>query len=242
MSIDMLNLLKVESTYIDFKVKEAMSFVKTNSKKAWKIEGSKRIEFVDYPEDAVREALVNALVHRDYNIIGSEIHIDIYDDRMEIVSPGGMYDGKNVQEVDIDKIASHRRNPILADIFSRLDYMERRGSGLKRIKAAFGDESCVEFYSNQSNFFVVMRKKSNDDMKDTIDERIMSELNSYDKLIVEYLDTHTKIVSKDAIVLTGLSAAQVRRIFVSLQEREIIDAFGNNRGRFYRLGKKGIKR
>jgi predicted HTH transcriptional regulator len=47
---------------------------------------SKRIEFVDYPEDAVREALVNALVHWDYNIIGSEIHIDIFDDRMEITN------------------------------------------------------------------------------------------------------------------------------------------------------------
>lgn len=99
-------------------LKEAASFVKSNSKKAWKIEGLNRVEFVDYPEDAVREALVNALVHRDYGIVGSEIHIDIYDDRLEIVSPGGMYDGKNIQEVDIDTIASIRRNPILADILS----------------------------------------------------------------------------------------------------------------------------
>ncbi len=95
-----------------------------------RIEGLKRIEFIDYPEDAVREAIVNALVHRDYNIIGSEVHIDMYDDRLEIISPGGMYDGKNIQEVDIDKVASIRSNPIVADIFSRLDYMERRGSGL----------------------------------------------------------------------------------------------------------------
>lgn len=56
-----------------------------------------------------------------------------------------MYDGKNIQEVDIDKVASIRRNPILADIFSRLDYMERRGSGLKRIREAFKDKNLVEF-------------------------------------------------------------------------------------------------
>ena len=127
-------------------LKEGISFVKNNSQKAWKIQGAERIEFIDYPEDAVREALVNALVHRDYNIIGSEIHIDIYDDRLEIVSPGGMYDGKNIQEVDINRIASIRRNPILADIFNRLDYMERRGSGLKRIKESFDDESRIEFF------------------------------------------------------------------------------------------------
>ena len=72
---------------------------------------------------------------------------------MEIVSHEGMYDGKNIQEVDIDRVASLRRNPIVADIFSRLDYMERRGSGLKRIKETFKDEKLVEFYSNQSNFY-----------------------------------------------------------------------------------------
>ncbi len=124
--------------------------------------GLYRIEYIDYPENAVREALVNALVHRDYNIIGSEIHIDIYDDRLEIVSPGGMFDGKNIQEVDINKIASIRRNPILADIFSRLDYMERRGSGLKRTKDSFINKNNVEFYSNESSFFVIMRKQHQD--------------------------------------------------------------------------------
>jgi ATP-dependent DNA helicase RecG len=58
----------------------------------------------------------------------------MYDDRLEIVSPGGMYDGKMIQEIDIDTVASVRRNPILADILSRIDYMERRGSGLKRMR------------------------------------------------------------------------------------------------------------
>jgi len=58
----------------------------------------------------------------------------MYDDRLEIVSPGGMYDGKMIQEIDIDTVASVRRNPILADILNRIDYMERRGGGLKRMR------------------------------------------------------------------------------------------------------------
>lgn len=233
-------------------LKEGISFVKNNSLKAWKIQGVKRIEYIDYPEDAVREALVNALVHRDYNIIGSEIHIDIYDDRLEIVSPGGMYDGKNIQEVDINRIASIRRNPILADIFNRLDYMERRGSGLKRIKESFDDESRVDFFSNQSNFFVVMKKQTVDKSDDFNDERkrvdnerimseyerIMSELNLNEKLIVEYLIQNERIVNKEASSLTGLSSAQIRRVFVSLQKKQIIEGIGKSRGRFYQLVKK----
>lgn len=229
-------------------LKEAASFIKNNSKKAWKIEGLNRIEFIDYPEDAVREAIVNALVHRDYNIIGSEVHIDMYDDRLEIISPGGMYDGKNIQEVDIDKVASIRRNPIVADIFSRLDYMERRGSGLKRIKEAFRDEKLVEFYSNQSSFYVVMRRQTDDKILEIEDERlnerikseyerITSGLNSNEKLIVDFLMKNQEIANKQAIKITGLSPAQIRRIFVSLQNKGIIEAHGDGRGRYYTLVK-----
>ena len=64
----------------------------------------------EYPEQAVHEALVNALIHRDYMEIGSEVHIDIFDDRMEIYSPGGMFDGSIVQNLDTNRGPSRFRN------------------------------------------------------------------------------------------------------------------------------------
>lgn len=85
-----------------------------------------------YPEDSILEGLANALIHRSYIEIGGEVHIDIFDNRIEISSPGGMYENKPVQDCDIMSIRSRRRNPVLADIFSRLKYMERRGSGFKK--------------------------------------------------------------------------------------------------------------
>ena len=112
-------------------------FVKNNTKKRWKKTGTGRVEMPEYPEQAVHEALVNALIHRDYMEIGSEVHIDIFDDRMEIYSPGGMFDGSIVQNLDTDYVASKRRNPVIADIFSRMHFMERRGSGFKKIKADY---------------------------------------------------------------------------------------------------------
>ena len=75
--------------------------------------------------------------------IGSEVHIDMFDDRIEIYSPGGMVSGISLEGKDLLKIPSKRRNPILADIFSRLKYMERRGSGFKKILADY--EGQVEF-------------------------------------------------------------------------------------------------
>lgn len=97
----------------------------------------------DYPYRAVLEGVVNALIHRNYMEIGSEVHIDMFDDRIEIYSLGGMVSGISLEGKDLLKIPSKRRNPILADIFSRLKYMERRGSGLKKILADY--EGQVEF-------------------------------------------------------------------------------------------------
>ena len=73
---------------------EGVSFVKRNMKIRWKKTADSRIEMPDYCERSVFEALVNALIHRDYLILGSEVHIDIYDDRLTIYSPGGMADGR----------------------------------------------------------------------------------------------------------------------------------------------------
>ena len=68
-------------------------FVRNNSKKAWRKVGDGRIEMPDYPDRAVLEGVVNALIHRNYMEIGSEVHIDMFDDRIEIYSPGGMVSG-----------------------------------------------------------------------------------------------------------------------------------------------------
>lgn len=136
------------------------AFIKNNSKVSWEIMGMKRVEKEDYPLRAVREAIVNAIIHRDYQIVGSEIHIDMFDDRLEITSPGGMIDGSFVQNLDITKISSMRRNRIISDIFNRLHLMERRGSGLTRIVESYNDYSLKPiFNSDASSFKVVFPNK-----------------------------------------------------------------------------------
>lgn len=141
---------------------EGVGFVKRNMKTRWKKTANSRIEMPDYCERSIFEALVNALIHRDYLILGSEVHIDIYDDHLTITSPGGMADGTRIQERDISNVSSTRRNPALADIFGRLGYMERQGSGFKKItetyRAAhnYRDELEPKFYSDASSFQVTL--------------------------------------------------------------------------------------
>lgn len=143
-------------------LQDAVSFVRNNSRKKWWKENDYREELPDYPERAVTEAIANAIIHRDYMQMGSEIHIDMYDDRLEIYSPGGMMDGRFIQQLNPLTVPSKRRNPLLADFFSRLGLMERRGSGMKKIINAYRryehlpDFHVPEFTSNASEFHVIL--------------------------------------------------------------------------------------
>ena len=144
-------------------LKNSHNFVRLNSKVRWKKMSDHRINKPDYADRAVFEALANALMHRDYSVIGSEVHVDMYSDRMDIYSPGGMVDGSLIQELDIEKVPSIRRNPIVADIFNRLDFSERQGSGLRKIREetehlhGYTDDLAPEFISTPSTFHVVLK-------------------------------------------------------------------------------------
>ena len=87
----------------------------------------------------------------------------MYDDRLEIYSPGGMMDGSFIQELNLSNISSKRRNPMIADVFSRLHLMERRGSGLKKVLDIYESQEEYdtslrpEFRSTQTSFFSVLK-------------------------------------------------------------------------------------
>ena len=115
-------------------LKYGIDFIKNYTMSGWVKMPNYRLNFPDYSDRAIFEGLVNHLIHRDYTIMGGEVHIDIYDDRIELVSPGAMLDGTQIQSRDIYKVPSMRRNPIIADVFTQLDYMEKRGSGLRKMR------------------------------------------------------------------------------------------------------------
>lgn len=186
-------------------LENAETFIKNNSKNGWYIEGMKRIEKEDYPLRAVREAIVNAIIHRDYQIKGSEIHIDMFDDRLEIISPGGMIDGSFIQDLDISHVSSMRRNRIISDIFSRLHFMERRGSGLTRIIESYdGNIEKPKFYSNDSSFRVTIPNKNyvGVEKKESLQGNLV---NDDDYFILQVL--------KKSTILTKKTIEQIKSLF-----------------------------
>ena len=185
---DALDDREFSETSIITLLNDAESFIRNNSKNAWTIRGMRREEKSDYPFKAVREVLVNALIHRDYQIVGTEVHVDIYDDRLEIISPGGMLNGSRIQDLDLKRVPSMRRNEIISDIFGRLHYMDRRGSGIGRIINSYADfvEKPI-FYSNEFYFQVVLPNRS-------VASPIQMNLDQYTK--TQLIDEKTQLANK----------------------------------------------
>ena len=232
-------------------LQNAENFIKVNTKKKWKKGNESRIEMPDYPERAIQEVLVNAIIHRDYAVIGSEIHIDIYDDRIEIYSPGGMFDGSFIQEQNIMEISSLRRNPIIADLFNRIHLMERRGSGLKKIISSYKNainytqEKEVEFKSTQKDFKVILKNlnykvaiKSGDKMAIKSGDKVA--IKSQDEQlgkILEYIKKYNNCKTSDIENLLSVKSSRARKLLSILVSEKKIQALGQNKNRYYVLSK-----
>ncbi len=224
---------------------EGAAFIKRNMKTMWKKTANSRIDMPEYCERSYFEALVNALVHRDYLVNGSEVHIDMFDDRMVIYSPGGMPDGTLVQERVIDAIPSTRRNPVLADVFQRLGYMERKGSGLTKIINAYKnannyDESkAPQFISSRVEFTVILKNLNYGENRDG-----KSEINGFAQGVEEYvqrteevfLNTLRKnpyISRKELSKLLMISEDGVKYQLKKLKNKGLIEHIGAPRGGYW---------
>ena len=201
-------------------------------------EATYRVDKPDYAERAVTEAIVNALIHRSYVFPGSEIHIDMYDDRIEIVSPGGMPDGSNIADKDIYHIASERRNPILADLFHRMRFMERRGSGLKDIVGetaslpGYTESDKPEFFSTNNSFRVVIKNVNykldvNGSNTGSSDDPI--KLSKYEQAVVDCIMKNPNITRKEMAEKLGCSDSTVKRAIEGLVKRGVLEREGSRK-------------
>lgn len=239
-------------------LQDAVSFVRNNSRKKWWKEDDYREELPDYPERAVTEAIANAIIHRDYMQMGSEIHIDMYDDRLEIYSPGGMLDGKLIQQLNPLTVPSKRRNPLLADFFSRLGLMERRGSGMKKIMDAYKQYQHLakchipEFTSDASEFHVTLWNLNYDGNNTTADNpyqkkelvkepvefikefikepvEFTKEFIKASRQIYKLISTNPKVSTVQMAESMGLSTRQVLKYIKRLQDLHKIVRVGGRK-------------
>ena len=219
-------------------IENGEAFIKRNTKMMWRKTSNSREEMPEYVERSYHEALVNAIAHRDYLINGSEVHVDMYDDRLEIYSPGGMPDGSNIQERDPVTVPSTRRNPVLADVFNRLGYMERKGSGFAKIldnyafQVNYTDEKKPYFRSDRYQFTVIMPNLNYRGTQDGTQDGIQDGTQDFDTLIMNMIEENNKISAKIMAEKLGVSLRTVRRL---IKENDQIEYVGHGFSGYWKI-------
>ncbi len=134
-------------------IDEVEIFFKRNTRIANKIVDFKRVDIPEYPYPAIREALINAIAHRDYNRSGAQIMVSIYDDRVEISSPGSLVSGLSINDLENKH---ETRNDAICEIFKLTKDMETFGTGIGKMKDFMRDHGLKEpEFRLEGNFFVV---------------------------------------------------------------------------------------
>lgn len=216
-------------------LRESMNFVKSNTRKGWEKLPNGRKNKPEYAERAVLEAMVNHFIHRDYTVMGGEVHLDIYDDRLTVTSPGGMYNGQLIQNLDITNVSSERRNPILANVMAQLDYMEKRGSGLTRIcnetKALDGykEELKPEFKSTPTQFqTIIFASSDTSNVGDNDGDTSEIKLTERQQNIIQLISKTPSISAKKMSETLSVSSRTVERDLSTLQKKSVLKREGKD--------------
>ncbi|WP_162180861.1 ATP-binding protein [Candidatus Protochlamydia amoebophila] len=175
---NILDRLEIEGTILDA-IESVPKFIARNTRLTAQIEGIRRKDITEYPPLAIREVLINALVHNDYSIKGAHIQIAIFDNRLEIQNPGMLPFGFTMEDLKMG--VSRVRNRVIARVFHELQLMEAWGSGYRRCVEECKSENYpmpewielgaavrVTFYPHQKTFIKELRKTEQKPLHDLL--------------------------------------------------------------------------
>ena len=170
------------------------------------------------PGIALREAIINAVCHRDYFEKGANVMIEIFDDRVEISNPGGLPSGLDAKEFGTKSVV---RNPVIASLLNRADYIEQIGTGINRIKNSIKEhgKGDVEFYYN--NFFIVTFTKT---------KKVGESLSKNQRLIVKSMVENPNVSAKDLSDIIGISQRKIEENISKLTKKGLIRRIGSAKG------------
>ena len=183
--------------------------------------GLERIEKELIPEKAFREVIANALIHRTWDV-NSNIRISMYEDKIEVSSPGGLPSGISEKEYLNGQI-SQLRNPILANIFFRLKYIEMFGTGIRRINESYKNYAVKPAFEIFENSIKITLPIITTKLFLTTDE----------KIVMDILEKGAILSSSEILKMTEFKKDKLNRLLKKLIQKNYIDVIGNGRGTKY---------
>lgn len=201
------------------------------------IKGLVRTDKQDYPEEVIREALLNALVHRDYSFSGSII-INVNDSKMEFISLGGLLPGLSTEDIRIG--ISQPRNKKLAEEFHRLRLIESYGTGIRRIFKLYENCPVQPSIEATTNAFRIVLPNMN--ATDTANEdtpattgKSTAAITPQVKTVMDYLAKYDEMTDEDLQELLNIKKTRAYQLARQMHENELIDIIGRGASKKYKL-------
>lgn len=198
-------------------IENAYEYIMLNNKNRSVFSGIERIDIPDYPEAAVREALLNAVVHRDYGFSGSII-ININSKCIDIVSIGGLVSG--LSEEDIMNGISQPRNRNLAEMFHRLKYIESYGTGIRKILSLYSDQENKPEITITPNSFRLSLPNRN------IGNSAKQDIPSQYQTVIDYLKDNGSMTEEELQELLGIKKTRAFNLYKSMEKDGLIAVLG----------------
>ena len=206
---------------------DAYSYLMLNNRNNAEFKGLERVEHYSYPQEALREALINALVHRDYAFSGSII-ININESQIEFISLGGLLPGLSAE--DIQNGISQPRNPKLAEVFHRLRLIESYGTGIRRIFTLYRDcEKKPEIIVTPNTFKLILPNR-NYYSTDKSEEKA---LNDQQRTILQYIERNGAITEETVQKLLGVKRTRAYVILKEMRDSGLIEVQGRGQNKKY---------
>ncbi|HUV27289.1 MAG TPA: ATP-binding protein [Anaerolineales bacterium] len=217
-------------------LKLAENFLRTNLQNVVRMVGLTHQETLEYPYDAVRELIINSIAHRDYNAQGDCIHLNIFSNRLEITSPGGLPGPitiKNLLE------ARFSRNPLIVQFLADLGFVERLGYGLKRVVSSMRENSLPppHFEEASGAFRVLLHNEPDNDLSSTdLSQYQLEGINPRQEFALNYLASRRRITNREYQDLCpDVHQETLRRDLSDLVSRGVLLKIGDKKSTYYIL-------
>ena len=205
---------------------DAASYLSLCNKTASTIKGLVRTDKKDYPPEAIREALLNALVHRDYGFSGSII-INVNKSKMEFISLGGLVPGLSTEDILLG--ISQPRNKMLAEIFHRLGLIESYGTGIRRIYKLYENCPFQPTIETTANAFKIVLPNMNESAVDSPSVQLTDQM----KTIICYIEENGKASPEDIENLLDIKKTRAYTLTKKMCELNLINSNGRGSSKFF---------
>jgi predicted HTH transcriptional regulator len=246
----------IDSVFVDeplpFAIERAVAFILRNTRHPLQVKGLRRLKTDEYPQEALREAVVNAVAHRDYEEAGVKVVVEVFQNRVVICSPGLPPGDQSIDAISRGDGRSRARNPLVVQGLTWLELMDERGSGIRRMREAMKKQGLElpRFSARDHEFTVTLSGPGETARASEGEPPVLPEpdilkrrdLSGRQRRILERIAESGFVTTADCVQVLGIAKDTAWRDLNDLVEKGLIEKSGTGKATRYVMGSDDIRR